>query len=256
MADTLVERVTGAPGGFTGINLDLVMTDRTLFQGDSEPARLQGYGIVPAEWARALLSGEPGNPEEQRPHAEPGAEPRAEPGAQPRAEPGVEPGTERNGLQVWLRRLYTAPTSGELLGTDSKARFFPQRLRRFVEIRDHTCRTPYCDAPIRHIDHVVPWKGGGETSLANAAGLCEACNHTKENPGWSARTTPGAGTSGSTNVGSRSNGSREGTIAGEVHAFEVRTPSGRRYRSRPPPLPGHRVEPTAQRLPDASEALP
>ena len=55
MADTLVERVTGTPGGFSGINLDLVMTDRTLFQGDSEPARLKGYGIVPAEWGRELL---------------------------------------------------------------------------------------------------------------------------------------------------------------------------------------------------------
>ncbi len=55
MADTLVERVTGTPGGFSGINLDLVMTDRTLFQGDSEPARLKGYGIVPATWARTLL---------------------------------------------------------------------------------------------------------------------------------------------------------------------------------------------------------
>ena len=55
MADTLVERVTGTPGGISGINLDLVMTDRTLFQGDSEPARLKGYGIVPAEWGRELL---------------------------------------------------------------------------------------------------------------------------------------------------------------------------------------------------------
>ena len=54
MADTLVERVAGTPGGVSGINLDLVMTDRTLFQGDSEPARLKGYGIVPAEWGREL----------------------------------------------------------------------------------------------------------------------------------------------------------------------------------------------------------
>ncbi|SDX56839.1 protein of unknown function, partial [Arthrobacter sp. cf158] len=55
MADTLIERTTGTPGGIAGINLDLVMTDRTLFQGDSEPARLKGYGIVPAEWARTLI---------------------------------------------------------------------------------------------------------------------------------------------------------------------------------------------------------
>ena len=55
MTDTLVERTTGTPGGITGIELQLVMTDRTLLQGDSEPARLPGYGIVPAGWARDLL---------------------------------------------------------------------------------------------------------------------------------------------------------------------------------------------------------
>jgi hypothetical protein len=32
------------------------MTGRTLFQSDSEPARLTGYGIVPATWARELLN--------------------------------------------------------------------------------------------------------------------------------------------------------------------------------------------------------
>ena len=56
MADTLVERTTGTPGGISGIEIQLVMTDRTLFQGDSEPARLPGYGIVPAGWARDLLT--------------------------------------------------------------------------------------------------------------------------------------------------------------------------------------------------------
>ena len=55
MADALVERTTGTPGGITGIEIQLVMTDRTLFQGDSEPARLPGYGVVPAGWARELL---------------------------------------------------------------------------------------------------------------------------------------------------------------------------------------------------------
>ncbi|NWL09694.1 HNH endonuclease, partial [Paenarthrobacter nitroguajacolicus] len=79
MADTLVERVTGTPGGISGINLDLVMTDRTLFQGDSEPARLKGYGIVPAEWGRTLVSEEQAAQDQTTPDAE---------------------------LSVWLRRLY------------------------------------------------------------------------------------------------------------------------------------------------------
>ena len=56
MADTLVERTTGTPGGITGIEIQLVMTDRTLLQADAEPARLPGYGTVPADWARNLLT--------------------------------------------------------------------------------------------------------------------------------------------------------------------------------------------------------
>jgi hypothetical protein len=184
MADTLVERITGTPGGISGINLDLVMTDRSLFQGDSEPARLQGYGIVPAEWGRELL-GEAHAPQDQEP-------------------------------TVWLRRLYTAPGTGELLATDSKARLFTRRMRRFIETRDDTCRTPYCDAPIRHIDHVVPWRSGGKTNLANGAGLCEACNHTKESPGWTAR-----------------------ALHADVHTLEISTPTGHTYQSKAPTLPGH-----------------
>ncbi|MDZ4090204.1 MAG: DUF222 domain-containing protein, partial [Arthrobacter sp.] len=37
MADALVERTTGTPGGISGIEIQLVMTDRTLLQGHSEP---------------------------------------------------------------------------------------------------------------------------------------------------------------------------------------------------------------------------
>ncbi|MFP3702248.1 hypothetical protein SB758_42910, partial [Burkholderia sp. SIMBA_013] len=56
-----MERVTGTPGGISGVDVQLVMTDRTLFRGDSEPARLKGYGTVPAGWARKLLQpSEPG----------------------------------------------------------------------------------------------------------------------------------------------------------------------------------------------------
>ncbi|WP_458108281.1 HNH endonuclease [Arthrobacter sp. R3-55] len=203
MADALVERVTGRRGGISGVDLELIMTDRTLLQGDSEPARLKGYGIVPAEWARALVGA--------------GA-------VQADKTPGQEPSTSGGGpvstpdpeFTVWLRRLYTAPSTGDLITMDSKARLFPPRLRRFIEIRDDACRTPYCDAPIRHIDHVVPWHSGGTTTVTNGAGLCEACNHVKENPGWAARQVPE-----------------------DVHTLEVSTPTGHAYRSSAPPLPGH-----------------
>ncbi|MFH5877722.1 DUF222 domain-containing protein [Arthrobacter sp. NA-172] len=184
MADALVERTTGTSMGISSVEIQLVMTDRTLFQGDSEPARIAGYGVVPAGWARTLLTDN-------------------------QADCGRE-------LKVWLRRLYTAPGSSDLLNADSRARLFPAGLRRFIEARDHTCRTPYCDAPIRHFDHIVPWRDGGTTSLGNGAGLCEACNHTKEISGWKSRPRPGA-----------------------RHTLEVRTPTRHTYRSTAPPLPGN-----------------
>nr|WP_311380144.1 DUF222 domain-containing protein [Arthrobacter sp. ISL-72] len=191
MADALVERTTGAPGGVTGVEIQLIMTDRTLFQGDSEPARLNGYGTVPAGWARRLTTGMPDS----------GAE-----------------------LKIWLRRLYTAPGTGDLIAMDSRARLFPARLRRFIQARDDTCRTPSCDAPIRHHDHVVPWHDGGTTTLGNSAGLCEACNHTKETPGWIARPRPGP-----------------------RHPIEFTTPTGHSYCSTAPPLPGTRLAGVAVR---------
>ncbi|MGO4858264.1 HNH endonuclease [Arthrobacter sp. 2MCAF14] len=219
MADTLVERTTGTPAGITGVEVQLVMTDRTLFQGDSEPARLPGYGIVPAGWARTLLTGNkgPADPSQPGQPAQP-AQP-AQPG-----QPG-QPGQDQD-LEVWLRRLYTAPGTGELVGADSRARFFPAGMRRFIRARDDTCRTPYCDAPIRHFDHIIPWHDGGTTSLANGAGLCEACNHTKELNGWTTRT-------------------KTTTRPGTRHALDIRTPTGHTYRSTAPPLPGfHRSAPS------------
>ncbi|MGO4227873.1 DUF222 domain-containing protein [Arthrobacter sp. YAF34] len=184
MADTLVERTTGTPGGISGIEIQLIMTDRTLFQADAEPAVLPGYGTVPAEWARELLTKTGTNAKERD-------------------------------FTTWLRRLYTHPGTGDLTAMDSRARIFPTGLRRFIEARDHTCRTPYCDAPIRHLDHIVPHHAGGQTTSTNGAGLCEACNHTKETPGWNARPRPGP-----------------------RHTIELTTPTGHTYHSTAPALPG------------------
>ncbi|NQD89652.1 DUF222 domain-containing protein, partial [Paenarthrobacter sp. CM16] len=270
MADTLVERTTGTPDGISGVELQLVMTDRTLFQSDSEPARLHGYGIVPAPWARTLIGAAEETPARGKQPPEQGRQPArgaaathpeqpvqptsyrsrwaetptpapdsptghgSPPGIRSTSSQGRQParGAPAQDLQpapgqdqefnVWLRRLYTAPDTGELLAMDSKARLFPQRHRRFIEARDHTCRTPYSDAPIRHIDHVVPWRSGGATTVDNAAGLCEACNHTKENPGWNATPLP------------------EDTHALSTHTLSISTPTGHTYQSKAPPLPGHR----------------
>ncbi len=75
------------------------------------------------------------------------------------------------------------PDSGELVGLDSRSRRFPSGLASLIEARDQTCRMPWCDAPIRQIDHIVPVEDGGKTAYANGEGLCEACNYAKQAPG-------------------------------------------------------------------------
>ena len=83
-----------------------------------------------------------------------------------------------------LRRLYRHPTSGALVAMESHSRRFPKGLAKFIGLRDLLCRTPYCDAPIRHRDHARPHNRGGPTSAINGLGECERCNYTKEAPGW------------------------------------------------------------------------
>ncbi|MBG6225633.1 hypothetical protein IWX63_002206 [Arthrobacter sp. CAN_A2] len=234
MADALVERTTGTPGGFSRVEVQLIITDRTLLQGDSEPARLPGYGIVPAGWARDLLATRNTT---KHPFDQPAGQPRNQPTDQSAGQPtgqafqraavppaGAAAGNAANSdaereFEVWLRRLYTAPRSGELIAADSRARLFTPGQRRFIEARDHLCRTPYCDAPIRHYDHIIRWRNDGTTSLTNGAGLCEACNHTKELAGWTATAPPNPGPEAR-------------------HALELRTPTGHTYHSTAPPLPG------------------
>ncbi|GAA1360102.1 DUF222 domain-containing protein [Arthrobacter rhombi] len=206
MADTLVERVTGqARAANVRVEVELVMTDRTLFKGDVEPAYLQGYGVVPAQIARDLIR-DATRPPDLEPSQDVGG-----PAAVGRGWP--DGGTDQE--LVWLRRLYTAPGTGALVGMDSKARLFPDGLRRFIGVRDQVCSRPWCDAPIRERDHVVAYAAGGQTSADNGAGTCSACNHTKEARGWNSRVVPG-----------------------DRHAIEVTTPTGHTYRSQAPALPG------------------
>jgi hypothetical protein len=151
MADTLVERVTGRSAATpTPIAVNLVLSDRTLLSGDNTPADISGYGPIPAEVARGLV---------------------------------MAVGTDSRS-RATLRRLYTHPESGSLVAMESRARLFPRGLATFIGLRDQRCRTPYCDAPIRHRDHARPWARDGATSAANGLGSCERCNYVKEAAGW------------------------------------------------------------------------
>lgn len=189
MADTFVQRVTGqATADAVPVEVQVVMTDRSLVLGDDAPAQVPGFGTVPAAWARDLLSRDP--------------------------------------ARLWVRRLYTHPADGTLVAMDSTRRVFDGGLRRFLVARDGTCRTPWCDAPVRHLDHVVDHSAGGATSAANGQGLCVRCNHTKQLPGWRSRpeVVPPPD-------------------RWQTHTVVITTPTGHRYASTAPPvLPGVTTE--------------
>jgi hypothetical protein len=196
MADTLVATVTRGGGGNNqgvGISLDLVMSDTALFGDSEEPAHLDGFGPVPAELARELIT---------------------------------DACTRRE--RIWLRRLYTSPGTGELVAMDARSRCFPTSLARFIRLRDQVCRTPWCDAPIRHLDHDHAHHHGGPTSAVNGQGLCQACNHATQAPAWTARPSP----SPSPSPG-----------AGPGHQIETTTPTRHTYRTRPPAIATIRVVP-------------
>ncbi|MFD7074395.1 DUF222 domain-containing protein [Nocardioides sp. NPDC059952] len=151
MADTLVERVTGrAEGVQPRIEVKIVMSADSLANDGDQPAMVEGYGPVPAAWAREALAD----------------------------------------AEVFVRRLFTDPAgrmvameSRARKAPDGLAEFITTR-------DGGTCRTNGCDAPIRNIDHIQRHADGGTTSVENLQGLCERCNQAKEALGWQARPGP------------------------------------------------------------------
>lgn len=198
MADTLIERLTGqAAADAVPLEVQVVITDHALLAGTDTPAEVPGFGPIPAAIARRMITR--------------GAEFDRAPS---RANPTGQ--VVDLGSLMTVRRLYAAPESGELIAMDSRSRLFPDGLRDYVATRDnHTCRTPYCSAPVRQIDHVTPYSRGGPTSADNAQGLCQHCNLAKQAPGWHAHAAP------------------DGTIA-------LITPTGRQYVTGRPALPHER----------------
>ncbi len=151
MADTLVERVTGREAAVAApIAVTLVLSDTTLLGDDDAAAEVCGYGPIPAAVARNLVTA----------------------------------AADDRRSRATLRRLYAHPRSGALVALESHTRLFPRGLASFIGLRDQRCRTPYCDAPIRHRDHAQPHTRGGPTSAANGLGLCERCNYVKQAAGW------------------------------------------------------------------------
>lgn len=62
----------------------------------------------------------------------------------------------------------------------------PDRHRRQVEIRDHTCRFPHCTRPAERcdLDHAVPHGKGGPTCPCNLVPLCRRHHRAKTHSRW------------------------------------------------------------------------
>lgn len=184
MADALVSRILGTEQPTSvPVAIHVVLADDVLLGSREEAAHLDLYGPIPAELARELVK------------------------------------TASDEAIAQLRRLYVAPSTGALVAAESRSRRFPAGLATLITLRDQVCRTPWCDAPIRHSDHARSAGDGGETSQVNGDGLCEACNYAKQAHGWRVRPSHG-----------------------DRHTFEITTPSGLTYRSAAPPPPRFRPD--------------
>ena len=181
MADALVARITGRETAEdAGFEVGIVLPLGALIDPDDPtPADIPGYGPIPAALVRELI--------------------------------------ERADARVWWRRLFTRPTHGGgrlIVDLDERRRRFTGWLAELIRWRDVTCREPFCDAPIRHLDHIHRHSEGGPTTGPNGRGVCERRNYVREMPGWTVRLLdPGS------------------------HTVVTTTPTGHSYVSRPPEPP-------------------
>jgi hypothetical protein len=182
MADTLVERLTGQTAATdVDVEVQIVMgLDSLLDPNDPTPAEIAGFGPIPASIARQLIISSQG--------------------------------------RKWWRRLFTAAAGGPIIGGDPFLRRFDGFLGKLITFRDRRCRNPYCDAPIRHLDHIRRHADHGPTTFENGRGVCERDNYVREMPGWKITLL-------------------DDGLHGKPHAIMITTPTGHSYTSTAPQPP-------------------
>ncbi|WP_237700739.1 HNH endonuclease signature motif containing protein [Janibacter sp. HTCC2649] len=211
LADRALELLSGrAKGQPQPVEVNLVMTDKVLL-----PAAFGG--LAPADDVAVIPGWGPISGEEARAHIADLLNHGNDTNGDTTSGTGA---VGDGGAFVWLRRLFTDPTGRDLVALDSTRRRFHGGLRKFLQLRDPTCRVPWCDAPAIEADHVQPVHDGGTTTGANASGLCKRHNQIKEEVGWyfTVRSTGLDGTG--------------------PHGIRITTPTGRVHDSTAPPILG------------------
>ncbi|WP_235498853.1 HNH endonuclease signature motif containing protein, partial [Knoellia sp. Soil729] len=217
LADRALELLSGrAKDQPQPVEVNLVMTDRVLLPaafGGKAPADdvavIPGWGVIPGADARAHIAALLDR-----------AGDRASDAAADIGSGRDADGASDAAAFVWLRRLFTDPTGRNLVALDSVRRRFEGGLRRFLELRDPTCRVPWCDAPATQSDHARSHANGGPTDASNGQGLCQRHNLVKELNGWHVRVQ---------STGLDSTG---------AHGIRIQTPTGRIHDSTAPPILG------------------
>jgi len=143
MADTLVGRITGQTRAVdVNIELQLMMPLDTLINPDDHrPTIIPEYGPLPAGMAWEIVIRSQGH--------------------------------------KWWRRLFTPPSDakghcGPIVSGDPTRRCFDGWLAKLIRLRDQMCRDPFCDARIRHIDHITRYSDGARTTYINGAASANA----------------------------------------------------------------------------------
>jgi hypothetical protein len=114
---------------------------------------------------------------------------------------------------IW-RRILTDPIDGHVL--DAKPRRYKpgKALAEHIRTRDPHCRFPGSRQPGRtDLDHTVPAQDGGPTIVRNLAVLCRKHHRLRHLPGWDCE-------------------------QGDGGELTFTTPTGRRYKTRPPNIDG------------------
>lgn len=103
---------------------------------------------------------------------------------------------------------------GRLLARAKRGYRPPAELVQLVMARDRCCTFPGCARPAAScdLDHLQPFRTGGQSTAANLHALCRRHHRAKHQAGWRPART-------------------------DIGTTEWLSPTGHRYRSRPEPLP-------------------
>ena len=106
----------------------------------------------------------------------------------------IDPETARRlaGTATSFLRILTHPHTGIVLDVSATAFRVPAALKKYLRLRDGTCRFPGCNRSARHsdLDHTRDTQFGGPTTATNLHHLCPANHNLKHYSDWNATAAP------------------------------------------------------------------